>query len=396
MRNKTFNFAEYCEIDKYVRAHFQDLPASAFHVYHTGLPFLERTRSIGVGGRVVVPEDKWALASGVMAKTAGKALRKLGTLGLIEFVPGNSAKRICNTVRRKLIPQLQKTISPEALHATIPDHAERIAERLQRIPIVWKGEKITPEHNAKKTGRIYMSKPNLQGTPERERFPNLVAGTPGGWTLVSCDYKAAEPTVLFHLLRQHGFLKHDHKPEGVYQQLATIRGIERSIAKLDFLALVYSPWKHITIPTHWHIPQTHDLQAVVAAAEKYRQYLWEQGKPTATGRRHTVTLGGRKITANPRENMHRGKLLSWQVQGTVADIFTQALNATLDLHDRGALCFCLQLHDSIIVAMPGSESTCLADIMQKAAQGMGIEISTETEKQGACSHKVVNGVNLPV
>ena len=371
---KQYDFQGYCEIDTYVRRHFTNLNSSVFHLYHTGLPYLERILNVGLYGKVIAPAKKWALVSGLTEKTALKAIKESNSAGIIENTPGNGKKRLCNIIRRKSISELQKTIEPEILNKEIPEQAEGILERLNKIPVIWNGEQANPSYSLAKTGRIYMSRPNLQSTPSKERFQSLNSGIPKNWQLVECDYKAAEPTILFHFLREANLLKKNINPEDIYQKLASLRGIERSTAKRDFLSLVYSPRQKISIPEAWNIPQNHEIYSIVDSINQYRHALWQKGAPSKNQMRYVETLTGRKIQASKREKIHRGKLLSWHLQGSLADIFLNVLNRVLDEHENGNLKFCLQLHDSIIAALPKESADTLKLIFEEETQKAGIGI----------------------
>ncbi len=142
------------------------------------------------------------------------------------------------------------------------------------------------------------------------------------------------------------------EPGDVYNDIASARRVSRTVAKQDLLAAFYTYLKNCSVPEAWNLPDGHYAIGLMDAVDSYRQLLWERGAPRGRTRRHVYTLLGRKIQSSPggKRRPHRGSMLSWHLQGSLADIFNEKLRRLLALHHAGNLRFLLQQYDGFYVA----------------------------------------------
>ena len=375
---KEYNFLKLNKIASYVKYHF-NLKNSAGSCYFHGLPSLERTQRVGVGGWICASYDTWAQASYRTKKTVRKVFAGkdgLVELGLVELIPGDAHKRLATKIRRRNIEELKTLIPRERLNRFVPPEADSLAKKLESISIQWGQECFEPTYQAARTGRIYMSKPNLQNKPEPERIKQLFQPLSSNEILSYSDYSQGEPTILFHALRENLLWKHPKNPSDIYNDLASHRRISRDKAKQALLKYFYSPFREISVPSEWDLPPGHYIINLFNAVNTYRLRLWEIGSPIKGTPRHADTLFSRSIFSNPRQRIHRGTLLAWRIQGTLADIFNSALTSVLDAHDKGDIRFLLQLYDGIYAAVTSSNINLVANKMKEAAQDAGIELET--------------------
>ncbi len=90
------------------------------------------------------------------------------------------------------------------------------------------------------------------------------------------------------------------------------------------------------------MPYAEDLTA-------YKEKLWAIGKPRSKKRRFVNTLSGRKIEADRGKAAYRGQILSWQIQGTVADILNAACLKIIEQEPSKGWKLCFPEHDSVYV-----------------------------------------------
>ena len=378
MRRKPYNFRERRRADQYVRNHFRDMKGPLAHCYFLGLPHLEQITEAGFAGWICASFERWAKASFHTEKTVKKAIEGLQSMGLIDFKRGEWKQRLATKVRRRTLNEIKNMVPRERLNKYVPVDAEALAERLESIGVDWGGEHLTPRYTAKRTGRIYMNTPNLQNKPEQKRIAKLAASLLPGETLVCCDYSQGEPSVLLHSLRENSLWPYIKNPADIYNDLSSALGIPRQEAKGKLLKLFYSRRRTVTVPLEWNLPADSYLRKLPEAVNEYRNRLWETGKPRGGKPRFTSTVLGRTIPAEPRDRVHRGKILSWRIQGSLADIFNDALKEILNAHERGEMRFLMQVFDSVYVTVKQGEEQRVPDIMEQAAVKAGIEISTQT------------------
>ena len=96
---------------------------------------------------------------------------------------------------------------------------------------------------------------------------------------------------------------------------------------------------------------------------------------------HTVT--GRKIEANRAEPPHRGQILSWKIQGTVADITNAACVEIIERESSEGWQFCFPAHDSVyVIGTPEQAPEIAAILKQKAVDALNFPLLVEPEIYG--------------
>jgi len=201
--------------------------------------------------------------------------------------------------------------------------------------------------------------------------------------LVEADWRAAEPTVLCHALRKRGLLPAGVIPELIYEAVQDARSCDRDTAKRKFQKLVYGPSRVLAIPAEWKIPRRHSLRDLAAAVNVYRTDLWERGKPRKGQPRFVHTLTGREILSD-RRRTDRGDILAWQLQGTVADVFTPVVDHILNDEEQRHCRFFLPCHDGVFVAIKQGSDYDPAAVMQQHAERAGIPLQAKVKVHHPC------------
>ena len=154
---------------------------------------------------------------------------------------------------------------------------------------------------------------------------------------------------------------------------------DRDKAKVAFQKhLTYTMRPHVIIPTEWDLPDNHFLRTLVQGVNTYRDMLFREGKPTKFEPRHVFTLTTRKICGVRSEKHHRGKMLAWRIQGTLADVFAPVLGRILDDDEKGLCKLFLPVHDCVFVAIKQDSKYSPKRIMDEEAKKAGLPLRTET------------------
>lgn len=328
---------------------------------------------IGAGfGRPVVA-NFWKLADwGLINKNSvGRHLREASGIA-IELKKGQALiKGAATQIRRMSIEEMEKINMKTTLRDHTPQLAETVAARLRERGIPWGDETVRPQLAIAKTGRIYTSRPNIQG--DGQRLGKIAAGLPVGWCAIELDFRQAEPTVLRHILKQEALFT-GVWPDDIYQSLATVCGKTRDEAKETFLSIMYSPNTKAALRNLGTVLEDPFWGRLADAVERLKERLWSKSKPRKGGRRFTTTLCGTRMEALKGESMHKGKLLSWVLQGTVADILNQATADLLAREAAGGWQVLCPVHDSVIVTAPNENTTEMEGILAAAAQKNGLQL----------------------
>lgn len=392
MTGKPFDFARQREYERWTRQHFPDIRGAAFHVLYIGLPALERTTRVGFGGRVVANLDRWASETGDDRRTVTKGLSELAKQGLITWVRGEASTRAATAVRRCPVEKLAKEISPAVLHAYIPADIEALAKNLEARGVVWGGSTLCPRFTVQLTGRIVTTNPCMHTSPESKRCASLSSGLLNGEMLVSCDYVQAEPTVVLRALSDRGLMSATAQAADLYQELGALRGIRREEAKKDLLRVFYSPCRRLTVPDSWNVPSGHVIRQVIQAVVVLRETLWRDGRPRRGESRHVCTLDGRKMILPRGRRAHRGQVLSWLSQGTVADVIATAIKNLIDVEATANIRFLLSVYDNVYVAVQDAQGVAMVEtIMRDAAASNGVALQVKTQARERRERRAYGG-----
>ena len=377
MNKQKYNYYDNDKLNKYVKTHYRNqLDNSDLQLYAYGLPELEKEQC-GFVNPITANHEDIALISFLSKPTASKSLIALHKAGLIEMITGQSSKgsKIATRIRRRAISELQgnyKNILKDYTTTT----ARQIADIFNSRSFCFGNEIITPRYNPKRTGRIYATGKEIANKSSEFLKDNLLQGMNSGEYLIYADYSQAEPTVIKHILKEQGFTEQCETP---YDLLAQMMGISRNDAKKKFNSLAYS--KSATgIVKHWAIPENTFFHRYAQALDKYKNDLWECGKPVKNGlRRHCRTIAGTLIEKVKAEKLHKGQLLSWQVQGTVADIMNNVVLKIINLENEKDWQMFFPVHDAVYVKAGYNCKEEIIAIMESEALKLEIPLQVKAE-----------------
>ncbi len=382
---KSFTLEPREKLEGFVRRCFRDLDSTAFNLYMTALPGLEYRRA-GYGKPFPASQDVWGRMCHYSRPAAKTGLETLAACGLIHLSRGSNGfetgKRLAAIVRRCSIAEIKSRCPRETLERfTLPD-AERLSEVLNKRGIPWNGKKIYPRWFTTHTGRIDSKGENRKPphNTKNARLKAFRASLKPDEILLECDYSAAEPTVICHDLTRQGLLSKPVDPLAIYAAIEQAAAVKRETAKALFNKIAYSPCARLAIPSQWNLPLGHFLRDLVPELQQLRDNLWRIGKPTKELARHAYTMTNRLIVGVRYERNHRGQLLAWRAQGTVADVLLSTLPAVLEAEDKGLCRFFMQAHDALYVAVPHDSLFDPASIMEKAATDAGLPLRVKTTR----------------
>lgn len=130
----------------------------------------------------------------------------------------------------------------------------------------------------------------------------------------------------------------------------------------------------------WQCPPAEkEFMPYAEALTAYKEKLWTAGTPHGKQRRFTNTLTGRKIEANRGARVHRGQVLSWQIQGTVADILNAACLKIIGLETSKHWKLCVPEHDAAYVIGTPEQAAEIGQIMEEEAKRIKQPLTVKTE-----------------
>lgn len=379
MRNKpNYDYRQSEKLDNYVRMKYRhQISNGAMQFYLLALPYLERQRC-GLCQPITANYDQLAKAGLRAAPRLKPILKELeNILCEVEIgVPISGGKK-ATRIRRYSLKELQSRKLRRKLVKTTPEAANRLAEALTARCFAY-GDKpqCQPAWNVLKTGRVQSREPNVQGDPEKVRIENLKAGLQPGKVLFSLDYKAAEPSIIQQLL-DYTF------PEPPYEALAAFEGISRGKAKgrVNMLAYAKSAEKIIQ---HWPHEAREFFSEYAAVLDAYKEKLWQSGEPKGNTRRHVQTVGGARVMADRGQRVHRGTVMNWHIQGTIADILNSASLDVISREDAQEWRLCFPVHDAIYVIGQPDNRGALEAIMQDHAMRLNLDLIVKTQEVTRC------------
>jgi hypothetical protein len=282
---------------------------------------------------------------------------------------GKEATRL----RRYSLRELMNDEPSRKLIDPAPADARELAKILfSRTFVYGNAPACRPSWNVLKTGRVQSAKPNVQGDPKTRRTEKLCAGLQPGQVLIYADYKAAEPTLIQKAI---GY-SFDSDP---YDTAADLLGIDRRKAKQKINALAYMPDSKKAL-TFWNCPPAEEFfRDYAEALQTYKEKIFEIGQPRNKRRRYVHTLTGRKIEADRGKAPHRGQVLAWQIQGSVADALNTACLKIIELETSKHWKFCAPLHDAAYVIGTPEQSAEIGQIMEEEAQRLTLPLTVKVE-----------------
>lgn len=389
MHNGYDENSDFARTEHYVRTRFRDMSSAAFNMYFSGLRLLERNLTKKPFVAFDATEEDWQEYSHLSIPTIRRTLPLLHRLGVIEFRAGSNGRdghgRKKGRVRRRSIDEMKRHVTAAILERFVPADADELGQRLQMHGVPWHDKVIYPRWSVAITGRLSpcgstpmtARRTNTKGA----RLKAFRAALQSGEVLLECDVRSAEPTLLIHDLERSGLLAPGKSAEDVYALLQTLPIIQgRDHAKREFQRhLAYTSRQRIVVPPGWGLPEDHFLRSLAAAVDQHRETLWCDGRPSKGSARHVYTLAGRKVSAARGRKIHRGRVLSWRIQGTVADIMLKVVSRILDDETKGLCRFFMFAHDAVFVAITKGSRYDPGAIIRHEADRLGIKWAVRTQ-----------------
>lgn len=192
--------------------------------------------------------------------------------------------------------------------------------------------------------------------------------------LFDLDIKQAEPSIIQQVIDY----KFDSDP---YNLLGEILNIERDKAKPEINRLAYSE-NSSQIVEYWPQAAKEKFMPYALALDSYKEKLWESGIPHRPQRRFTATLNHTRIIADRGERTHRGKILCWHIQGTVADIINAACLEIIEREKIAGWKLIFPVHDSLYVVGKNQQCNELKQIIIKKAESLKLNLNVDCNVVG--------------
>jgi len=366
-----YDYMANTKLCNYVRLKYRSqLSNGALQLYILGMPYLEQKQS-GFCQQVTANYDK--IAEAVFKDYSG--LRKLllelqNVLCDIEFgKPIRNGKK-ATVIRRYILPELKEEKRKSKIIDKSPVHAKKLSEILESRSFIYGiDSECKPYWNISKTGRVLSCKPNVQGDSKDNRVKKLRDGLQNGQVLFDLDIKQAEPSIIQQVL--------NYKFESdSYDLLAEINEMDRQESKSKINMLAYAT-SAVKIVRHWQIDAQRLFMDYAEKLDRYKAKLWESGRPKGRQRRFVDTLGGSKIYADRGQRNHRGRILNWHIQGTVADIINTASIEIIQRERAEGWKLLFPVHDSIYVVGKNQQQEELKEIIVRKAKDLGLVLSVD-------------------
>jgi hypothetical protein len=372
MTKGNYNYTANTRLCNYVRLKYRNqLSNGALQLYLFGMPYLEQKQS-GFCQQVTANYDEIGKAACKDYSGLKRPLLELqNVLCDVQFgKPIKDGKR-ATVIRRYNLSELQEGKRKSKIIDKSPAHAKKLSEILESRTFVYGDEpECKPYWNIGKTGRVSSCKPNVQGDSKDKRVKKLRHGLQNDLILFDLDIKQAEPSIIQQVLNY----KFD---SDTYDLLAKIRGLDRKKAKSEMNMLAYAK-NAVKIVRHWPTDAQEVFMAYAEELDRYKAILWESGKPKGKQRRFADTLGSSRIYADRGERNHKGKVLNWHIQGTVADIINTASLEIIQREQEEGWKLLFPVYDSIYVVGKNQQSE-LKGIIVRKAKDLGLDLSVDVK-----------------
>jgi hypothetical protein len=369
VRARDYDLAGADQIERYARKHLRDrISNGCLSFYLNGMKALEQANH-GLCKPVVANYADIA-AAGICDKTSVKkhlvALKGL----LCEVEIGEPVKGGKATmVRRYALEEIEAREAREAGQAGPPSVAQRLADALNSRQFAYGPETIQPKWSVTKTGRVQSARPCVQQHAAEVRLAKIARGCGPGEVVHSLDYRRAEPTVLCHLMEWPGWDGKD-----VYDIVAAAWGCERAAAKVEVNKLATCS-SACSVLAHWPVKARDALLPYAQAVDVYKAKIWSEGAPVVgKSRRHVVTVGGNRLETKRGEDVHKGQMLAWKLQGSVADMLNAAALRIIEGEPAEGGRFVFPCHDAVYVIGGASHRDRLESWILEEAKRCGVQM----------------------
>jgi hypothetical protein len=373
MGKKKYDYIANKKLTNYARLKYRNqLSNGARRLYLLGIPDLEEKQS-GFCTKVIASYDQIGEAACMDYSGLKKPLLELdGILCDIKIGQPIKNKKKATEICRYTLAELKKPKLKSKVVDNSPDYARELSDLLESRSFIY-GEELEckPYWNPGKTGRIWSSKPNVQGDNKNKRAKMLCCGLKEDDVLFDIDIKQAEPSIIQHVLN-YAF---DSDP---YELLAKVMGVDRKKAKPELNKLAYSKSAK-NIIKHWPLKAQKVFGPYAQALDDYKAKLWESGKPPRGESRFADTLGGSRVFADKGKRTHKGQPLNWHIQGTVADILNGASLEVIQREEAEGWRFLFPVHDSFYVVGKTQQAEELKQVIIRKAKDLGLDLSVEVQ-----------------
>lgn len=394
-KKKLYDYDSSRKLNQYFIKHFKG-GANGKLLFTYVMQEFERFES-SFCGVTVKSQRKIASIGNCRPNSIGIALRELADQGFIEYVPGDSnrSEGIATSFRRRPIEEHKSTWLSK-IKDFRNTSAFELAKLLETRSFKYGGQLVQPNWTVKHTNRINSSKPNIQGDPQEQRIDKLLQGIDHDEFLICADYKQAEPTILQRLVKiRMNFA--EAFPKDIYQELAGLVNISRPEAKKKVNTLAYKPNSQTEV-NKWNLPQQDIFfHRYAKVLDDLKQEIWEESKPMGkSSRRHITTFGGTRIESyknkplkGSKRRIHGGTLLSWIIQGTVADIVNNFVKRVIEMEKHYDWQFLFQVHDSVYVRSKKLSGRLIENLMMAEAEGVSMPIKVDCKTYNSSGEIVV-------
>jgi predicted transcriptional regulator len=298
-----------------------------------------------------------------------KQLKRLKEHGLIDYEAGEPLKRggLATSFKRLTINEIESGKMNQKIKKEKMTSAVELSKILQTRDILWNGEKKKLTPSISRTGRIYTS---LSNAEKKDRVENLLCNLKENEILIEVDYKQAEPTVILKSI-DYQFSFSDP-----YNELARAENISRDEAKKKMNSLSYIEGSPSKMILQWKDRSKELLSEYAEKLEAKRDELWEISKAKPRG---SKTLTGHFIKAVKGDEIHKGTIFNWCIQGTVSDILNISCLEVIRQEKNHGWKLLYPLHDSAFIICKKDDPEKIKKIFEDTANLKNIPLKVEVK-----------------
>ncbi|OPZ51170.1 MAG: DNA polymerase I, thermostable [Firmicutes bacterium ADurb.BinA052] len=240
----------------------------------------------------------------------------------------------------------------------------------QRLTI---DQRVHPKFSAAPIGRIYACRPNIQSTPRALR--RLIIPD-AGYALIAADWRAAQFRLLANLTGDPELAQLFSGEVDPFVTLAAMlfdRGLggvtaeDRASAKEATYALLYGA-KCGSVARRCRLDETVVKRYWNEFADRFQRTDRWMSSTTRLARKYgyVETIGGRRLDLQCKRKgrLRDGDIINRVIQGSEADLFTDAITDAAKALDPISGSVMIPLHDELVIQAPIGE-------VQSAAQMLG-------------------------
>jgi hypothetical protein len=352
---------------------------------------LERKRC-GLCGPITENERTLAQEFCTSPNTVRTHLKTLAGNGWIDYLPGQALLKDAKATefRRYTIAEIEAGTGHTKIHDHTPEDARFLCDIFNSRSFTYASQSIRLRFAAKSTGRIYTSRTNGQhDNPQHDNEETRLirAGTGIALGQIACeiDYRQADATAIKTVLDKSGLLSMQEWPDDIYAHFGNLIGCSREEAKPEVNRMFYVVGKcRVCVDKICpHAPVGDFVLRLADSLDTYRATLWNDGKPAGRRPGRVHTLGGTLIeglSSGCKNAIHQGTLLSWLIQGTIADALNKATRELVEKESEQGWLVLFPVHDSVVMLCPDGKMSDVQEIMERAAMSIGVLLKTKVAR----------------